>query len=356
MELAGIRKSFHQIDKIRYRPALLAKIARGYFRSLVLKQPTLRCIEFSITNACQSKCGYCYANRFIMPGESLLSLDEIRSIWQQAKRMGAFSSVLLGGEPTLHRQFLEIVETLEPKSNIVTFATNSIAFDEKMVVELKKLGVFNVVISINSLEPEVNDELRGYAGHLEKALEAIALCKQHGMTVFLGVATGKPFLQETIELVEYARVNDLGVAINLMSPMGGAEGQTELLFDEEFWTEYRKLADSNPHIRSDFDWNLDLRIGCPSGYEKVHVGPYGDVTGCAIQSASFGSLREQSLESIVSKMRSFHHYAKRSNSCIAAVDPEYIQDYMDYASRYASIPYPVEENPEYARDEELRET
>jgi MoaA/NifB/PqqE/SkfB family radical SAM enzyme len=264
--------------------------------------------------------------------------------------MGAFSSVLLGGEPTLHKQFMEIVEILEPKNNIVTFATNSISFDEETVVELKRLGVFNIVISINSLDAALNDELRGYRGHLEKALEAIACCKKHGFTVFLGVATAKPFLQETIEIVEYARENDLGVAVNLMSPMGGAEGQTELLFDESFWSEYRKLANANPHVRSDFDWNLDLRIGCPSGYEKVHVGPYGDVTGCAIQSVSFGNLRDQSLESIVTKMRSFHHYSKRSDSCIAAVDAEYIRDYMDYASHYASLPYPVEENPHYDRD------
>jgi MoaA/NifB/PqqE/SkfB family radical SAM enzyme len=355
MELAGIRKSLHQVDKIRYRPALLAKIARGYFRSLVLRQPTLRCIEFTITNACQSRCGYCYADRFVRPGQPLLGLDEIRSYWQQARRLGAFSSVLLGGEPTLHRQFLEIVEVLEPKTNIVTFATNSIALSEEMVVALKDLGVFNVVISLNSLDAEVNDELRGYRGHLEKALAAIALCKKHGLTVFIGATAGKPFLKETIELVEYARENDLGVAVNLMSPMGRAEGRSELLFDQEFWAEYRKLVDASPHVRSDFDWNLDLRIGCPSGYEKVHVGPYGDVTGCAIQSASFGNLREQSLESILAKMRTFHHYSKRSDSCIAAVDAEYIRDYMDYASEHTSIPYPVEANPQYARDRNLRE-
>lgn len=111
MEFAGILKALHQADKIRYRPALLAKIARGYFRTLVLRRPTLRTIEFSITNACQSKCGYCYARSFARPGQQILRPDEIRSTWEQAKRMGAFSACLLGGEPTLHPHFLEIVDT-----------------------------------------------------------------------------------------------------------------------------------------------------------------------------------------------------------------------------------------------------
>jgi MoaA/NifB/PqqE/SkfB family radical SAM enzyme len=354
VELAGLRKVLHQVDKIRYRPALLAKIARGYFRTLVLRRPTLRTIEFSITNACQARCGYCYANRFSRPGDDVLSLDEIRSTWEQASRLGAFSSVLLGGEPILHPQFLEIVEALEPRKNIVTFATNGIDLGDELVLELAKRGVFNIVISLNSLDAEVNDELRGYRGHLGKALEAIERCQRHGLTVFLGVATGKPFLGETIRLAEFAREKGLGVMINLMSPMGRAEGQEELLFDAEFWTEYRKLVDSSPHIRSDFDWNLDLRIGCPAGFEKVHVAPYGDVTGCAIQAVSFGNVRRESLASIVDRMRSFHHYSKRSPSCIAAVDSEYIRDYTEYASQYATLPYPVDENPCYEKDKARR--
>jgi MoaA/NifB/PqqE/SkfB family radical SAM enzyme len=355
VELAGLRKTLHQVDKIRYRPALLAKIARGYLRTLVLRRPTLRTIEFSITNACQARCGYCYANGFTRPDDRILSLEEIRSTWEQASRLGAFSSVLLGGEPTLHPQFLEIVAALEPKRNIVTFATNAIALEDELLTELAKLGVFNIVISLNSLDARINDELRGYQGHLDKALDAIERCKARGFTVFLGVATGKPFLGETVRLVEFARQYGLGVMINLMSPMGRAEGQEKLLFDEDFWAEYRKLANASPHLRSDFDWNLDLRIGCPSGFEKVHVAPYGDVTGCAIQAASFGNVRQESLASIVSRMRSFHHYAKRSPSCIAAVDSEYIRDYTDYANRSETLPYPIEENPRYTRDAALRD-
>jgi hypothetical protein len=53
-------------------------------------------------------------------------------------------------------------------------------------------------------------------------------------------------------------------------------------------------------------------------------------------------------------MRSFHHYSKRSPSCIAAVDSEYIRDYTDYASRCETLPYPIEENPRYEKDEVLR--
>lgn len=161
-------------------------------------------------------------------------------------------------------------------------------------------------------------------------------------------------MTETIKLVDFARRNGLGVTINLMSPMGGADGRAELFFDEEFWTEFRKLVNANHQIRSDWDWNLDLRIGCPSGFEKVHVAPYGDVTGCALQAPSFGIVREEPLEAIVARMRAFHHYPKRSPHCLVGVDTEYIGDYMAYQRHYDSVPYPIADNPKWVQDRVLR--
>lgn len=350
MRIDGFIKAVHQINKIHYRPILLSKIARGYFRTLVLRKATLRICEFSITPSCQSECRYCYAAKFTKEGQKLLSLEEIKSVWEQAKKLGAFSSVVFGGEPLLHPQFLDIIKILEPKKHIVTFTTNAIALTEDLVVKLKRLGVFLVNISINSLNSEINDKIRGYKGHLNKALSAVEICKKHGLDVFLPVTTSKPLLKETLEIVNYAQRNDLGVTINLMCPMGRAEGMHDQLFDEEFWVVLRRLYNSNPNLRSDYDVNLDMRIGCPAGFEKIHIGPYGDVTGCSMQPESFGNIREESLGRIVHKMRSFHHYKKRSPQCIIAVDHEYISDYMNFASNYKSLPYPVEENPNYRRD------
>lgn len=351
MKFDGIRKTLHQIDKIRYRPRLVANIARAYFRRQVLRRPCLRVCEFSITPACQSRCEFCYASKFKAPGDFILSVEEIRDTWEQARMLGAFSSVLFGGEPLLHPQFLDIVELLEPHKHIVTFTTNAIAMTEEMVVELKRMGVFLVNISINSLDHDLNDRLRGYEGHLDKAMQAMEWCNKHGLDVFLPIATAKPYWQETLKLVDFANRNDFGVTINLMCAMGRAEGKHEEMFDAEFWTELRQLYDSHSNIRSDYDVNLSMQVGCPSGHEKIHVAPYGGVTGCSMQAASFGNIREEPLERIVERMRAFRHYAKKAPHCLIAVDEEYIRDYMDFGQKYDVIPYPVRENPCYPKDE-----
>lgn len=354
MTSEGIRKALHQVNKIRYRPILLGKIANAYFQTLVLRKKVLRVCEFSITPACQSKCEFCYAAKFHREGEQPLTVEEIRSVWTQAKSLGAFSAVVFGGEPLLHPRFLDIMELLEPRKHIVTMTTNAIALTEDIVIELKRLGVFLINISLNSLDPALNDRLRGYPGHHEKVMEAIQLCKAHGVDVFIPVATSKPLFEETLKIVDFAKTNGAGVTINLMCAMGRAEGQHEELFDEEFWLKLRKLYDANPGLRSDFDVNLDLRIGCPAGFEKIHVAPHGDVTGCSMNPASFGNVRELPLSEILGKMRKFHHFAKRHPSCIVAVDKEYVADYMDPAARFDSLPYPIELNTNYPKDRILR--
>jgi cyclic pyranopterin phosphate synthase len=214
MKLDEIRKTLHQIDKIPYRPALLANIARAYFRSLALRRPTLRIVEFSITPACQSRCGYCYAAKFARKGERLLTVDEIGEVWGQAKRLGAFMSFLLGGEPTLRREFLEIVRVLEPRKHLVSFSTNAISLTEEMLVELKRLGLFVVYVSLNSLDPNVNDEVRGYAGHFDHAMRVMGLCRKHGLDVMIPVTTSKPLLPETAKILDWAREDYVDFSID----------------------------------------------------------------------------------------------------------------------------------------------
>jgi hypothetical protein len=181
-------------------------------------------------------------------------------------------------------------------------------------------------------------------------MQALEWCKKHKMDVFLPVATAKPYWAETLKIVEFADANGCGVTINLMCAMGRAEGRHEDMFDAEFWLELRKLYNSHPNIRSDYDVNLSMKVGCPSGHEKIHIAPYGDVTGCSIQAPSFGDARSEPLADIVARMRAFRHYAKKNPSCIIAVDKEYIEQYMDFAQRYKTIPYPIFENPHYTAD------
>jgi MoaA/NifB/PqqE/SkfB family radical SAM enzyme len=334
-------KAAHQINKLRFRPAMLAKIASGYFNTLVLRKTVLRVVDISINTACQSKCNYCYAESFKQSGAQLMTVKEIGEMWRQATAMGAFSALVLGGEPTLRQDFLDIISTLEPKKNLVTFTTNGISLTEEIVRELKRLGVFLVNISIDSTDPALNDRRRGYLGHFEAALKAVELCRKYGLDVCVPVVTSKSHLQETMKMIEFGKKHGFTVTMNLLSLQGRAKKERADQFDAEFWEALCELYAKNPGLRADFDLNFTMKVQCPAGYERVHIAPFGDVTGCSLQSVSFGNIREEPLADIVARMREFKHFKKRSSRCLIAMDDEYIEDYQMIASEQPVTPYPV---------------
>lgn len=350
MSVEGFIKACHQANKIRYRPVLVSKIAKGFFNSLVLRRNVLRVVEFSINTACQSKCEFCYATKMVKKNDKFLDVEEIREIWTQAKSLGAFSASILGGEPTLHPKFLDIISVLEPKKHIVTFVTNSIRVDEKLVLELKKRGVFLILLSLNSTDPETNDKVRGYKGHFEHVKRVIALCKKHDMQVQITIATSKSLQGESLKLIDFTVKNGLQAGVVPLAPTGKMEGCSEdELLDESDWISLRELYNWHPSLRGDWDTNLTLKVGCPAGFEKIHVTQYGDVTGCSLQPISFGNLRNERLETIIERMRDFHHFSKRYNRCLVAFDRTFQRDYVSYAANFPSTPYPIEANPNHAK-------
>ena len=73
------------------KPHLIVLVGWGYFRTLVLRRPTLRTVEFSINTDCQSECDFCYSTQNVSDTHEELSLEEVRRIWAEAKKLGAFS-------------------------------------------------------------------------------------------------------------------------------------------------------------------------------------------------------------------------------------------------------------------------
>ena len=181
-------------------------------------------------------------------------------------------------------------------------------------------------------------------------MRVIDSCKRHGIDVMLPITTSQELLPETIKLLDFAKQYGMTASMGLLAPTGRQAGRKEELFDESFWEQLRELYDENPGLRGDWDTNFTLKVGCPAGFEKVHVGPYGHVTGCAIQPMSFGSLRNESLADVVARMREFKHFKKRSKHCIVALDGEFIGDYVDPSIDEPSTPYAITDNPCYAAD------
>ena len=80
-------------------------------------------IRLSITDVCNFKCGYCLPNGY-MPDKSdnrkFLHLEEIRRLAIVLSRLGVSKIRLTGGEPTVRKDFFEIIKVLKNDWNVDT--------------------------------------------------------------------------------------------------------------------------------------------------------------------------------------------------------------------------------------------
>ena len=81
-------------------------------------------INLDLTSACNFRCPHCVDSGIINTGEAL-SLDAIKQSIDTLQKKGLLSVILIGGgEPTVHRDFEEIVRFIRNRGLQVGIATN----------------------------------------------------------------------------------------------------------------------------------------------------------------------------------------------------------------------------------------
>ncbi len=116
-------------------------------------------IRLSITDVCNFKCGYCLPNGYQVDksdNRKFLHLDEIRRLAKVFFKLGVHKIRLTGGEPTVRKDFFEIIKILKHEAGIekVVITTNGYHLDEKAKM-LVDSGLNGINISIDSLDRNV---------------------------------------------------------------------------------------------------------------------------------------------------------------------------------------------------------
>ena len=115
-------------------------------------------IRMSITDVCNFKCGYCLPNGYQVDksdNRKFLHLDEIKRLAKCFSELGVCKIRITGGEPTVRKDFFDIVKVLKFDSGIkkVVITTNGYHLDQKAKL-LVDSGLNGINISIDSLDRE----------------------------------------------------------------------------------------------------------------------------------------------------------------------------------------------------------
>ncbi len=103
---------------------------------------------------CNASCYFCYYRESLQ--DPVKSFDSIIEEIDQLLLAGFTKIELSGGEPTIHPDFIKILEYISNKGAEPSFLTNAIAIDSKMMQEIYTAGVRDILISIQGTENHHN--------------------------------------------------------------------------------------------------------------------------------------------------------------------------------------------------------
>lgn len=140
-------------------------------------------LSWMITGRCNFNCLHCFNAADNSPLMSEFSWDEARKLIEEAEGCGINAFTITGGEPMLHRHFLDIIQAIYDHGMYVCeLNTNGHFITVDLLQKLKAIdGNIRIKISFDGIGH--HDWLRNRAGAEQEALAAIRACIEAGFFV-----------------------------------------------------------------------------------------------------------------------------------------------------------------------------
>ncbi len=133
-------------------------------------------IRLSISDVCNFKCGYCLPDGYKIDksdNRTFINTEEIKRLARALSELGVSKIRLTGGEPTIRKDFFEIIKIIKENSGIkkTVITTNGYKLD-KIANDIKNSGLDGINISIDSLDPKTFKKITGHE-RLDEILRGI---------------------------------------------------------------------------------------------------------------------------------------------------------------------------------------
>ena len=253
---------------------------------VILLSPTMRC---------NLSCTGCYAAKYDKNDD--IPYAEVDRIVKEARGLGIYYFVILGGEPFLDKLLLAIYE----KYHDVVFTpfTNGTLFDDTLADRLKTLGNVFPMFSLEGFEKET-DARRG-AGTFQKVMQSMDLLRERG--VLFGVSSAAT--RNNMDIASSDEFIDMLIAKGsklswyfIYMPVGKEPDVTMMLTPEqriELGRRVRHIRTEKPYFAIDFFNDAPYVGGCIAGKYYCHINSREDVEPCIFAHFACNNLKGKSL-------------------------------------------------------------
>ncbi len=149
-------------------------------------RPRVDRLALELTGRCQLACVHCYAESAPGRGHGGMTGADWRRVLDQAVACGVGAVQFIGGEPTLHPEFVELVEHALSAGFRVEVYTNLVRVS-RAHWELFRRPRMSVATSYYTADPDRHDRLTGRVGSHARTRANIAEAVRRGVRLRVGV-------------------------------------------------------------------------------------------------------------------------------------------------------------------------
>lgn len=290
-------------------------------------------LYISVLNSCNLRCQGCWVD--VDKPREAISLEELNKIVNEAKARGNVFFGLLGGEPFMHPQLLDLL-ALHPDCYFQIF-TNGQLITAKVAQSLRKLGNATVLVSVEGNE-QVSDERRGNREVLNRTLRGLRHSLDAGLLTGVATSLCQSNIDDLLTREWLQRLIDMGVHYtwyHTYRPVGPKITESLALRPEQI-TQARRFITSMraemPIVIVDAYYDHEGKALCPMATGiSHHIGPTGGIEPCPIIQFATESVRDKLdlFEAMTSSkfLRDFRETAARhTRGCVVLERPDLVRE------------------------------
>ena len=290
-------------------------------------------LYISIINSCNLRCQGCWVD--VAAKQEKIDVDKMNDIIGQAKEMGNSFFGLLGGEPFLHKEILQILE--DNRDVYFQIFTNGHFITPEVAKELNRLGNATPLISVEGTEI-VSNERRGKLQVLNDTMEGLHNCLDAGLLTGVCTSVCQTNYEDLVNDAWIDRLIELGVMygwVHIYRPVG-PDACPELALTPEQQYNVRKFVvetrSRKPIVMIDAYHDGDGNALCPAATGFTHhISPWGDIEPCPIIQFSKESIYDdRPLKEVFNESEFLTDFrkvaAESTRGCIILERPDLLKD------------------------------
>ncbi len=330
----GMIRLYARVGLSRMTPKKAYIMARYWVLTNIFRKKVPWLIELSVTYRCNCRCKHCSVSNYFSDADlhRELKTEEIKHILDQAVAMGIPKVDYFGGEPLLRKDIVELVRYGEELGLYISLTTNAWMLNRQMILDLKQAGISCINVSLDSVDEEEHDRLRGLPGVYLKAIEGIRMCHEEGIPCiastyatrrriknFAALHDDSP-LSAIISLAKALKATGIRILFPIIAGEWVKKKEIELSEQEKKFV-IEHMDPSFAFIEGAYSVKGKTKVCQALSGRILNISPYGDIQLCVAFPHTFGNVKDNGLKNLIHQMWGHPIYRKnRGSSCCSTED------------------------------------